>query len=296
MAYGTPASRSEIEEYYTDIRGGRPPSAEALNELTQRYRAIGGHSPLLKITQEQAAGIQERIPGVTSYVGQKHAAPFISDAMERLHADGIDDVVGLVLAPHFSSMSVGDYERRARAAATAVGWSGAFRMIHSWHLEPAFIDLLAERVTRALGHLSDPAREGAIVLFTAHSLPTKIVELGDPYPQQLQETADAVAARAGLERWQIGWQSAGRTSVPWIGPDLLETMVDLAAKQVPAIVVCPCGFVADHLEVLYDLDIEARGLAGDLDIEFMRTDSLNADPSFLDMLAGVVRRAFELSA
>jgi protoporphyrin/coproporphyrin ferrochelatase len=293
MAYGTPASLDDIEAYYTDIRGGRAPSSELLEELTQRYKAIGGRSPLLEITRAQAAGIQERIDGVSCYVGQKHAAPSIPDAVRQMAADGIEAAVGLVLAPHYSSMSVGDYERRARQAAAEVGWGGDFGMIESWHVEPAFVRLLAERVKDALDRLSESARDDAVVVFTAHSLPTSILEKGDPYAGQLQETADAVASVAGLERWQIGWQSAGRTSVPWIGPDLLEIMVELAARSVPALVVCPCGFVADHLEVLYDVDIEAQGLADDLDLELQRTTSPNTDPEFLDALAGVVAKAFE---
>lgn len=293
MAYGTPASLDDVAEYYTDIRGGRPPTDELLEELTQRYRAIGGKSPLLEITRAQAAGIEERVADVSCYVGQKHAAPFITDAVLQMAEDGIDEAVGLVLAPHFSSMSVGDYERRARAAAGAAGWPGQLQMIESWHLEPAFIDLLSDRVQDALDRMSENARSDAVVVFTAHSLPTSIVEKGDPYPDQLQETADAVAAKAGLSRWQIGWQSAGRTSVPWIGPDLLEVMVELASKSVPGIVVCPCGFVADHLEVLYDVDIEAKELSADLHLELERTTSPNDDPRFLDVLAGVVSRAFE---
>jgi ferrochelatase len=291
MAYGTPGSLDEVADYYTDIRGGRPPSEEALSELTQRYRAIGGRSPLLEITRAQTSGIQDRVENVTAYVGQKHAAPFITDAVRQMKIDGIEHAAGLVLAPHFSSMSIGDYERRAREAATDHGWSGELRMIESWHLEPAFISFLGERVRDALDKLSDAARADAIVIFTAHSLPTSILEKGDPYADQLQETADAVAAQVGLERWQIGWQSAGRTSVPWIGPDLLEILVELAAKSVPGVVVCPCGFVADHLEVLYDVDIEARSLALELDIELVRTASPNDDPAFLDLLAGVVTRA-----
>lgn len=293
MAYGTPASLDEVEAYYTDIRGGRAPSAELLSELSQRYRAIGGHSPLLEITRAQAAGIQERVDGLSCYVGQKHATPFITDAVRQMQEDEIDEAVGLVLAPHYSSMSVGDYERRARAAASEAGWNGRFKMIESWHLDPGFIELLAHRVVDALDRLSDAAREDAVVVFTAHSLPKSILEGGDPYPDQLQETADAVASRAGLDRWQIGWQSAGRTTVEWIGPDLLEMMVEMSSKNVPGMVVCPCGFVADHLEILYDVDIEAKALAMDLQMEFERTESPNSDPAFLDVLAGVVSRAFE---
>jgi len=291
MAYGTPRSLDDVEAYYTDIRGGRAPTPELIEELTGRYRAIGGRSPLLEITQTQAGGIGQRV-GARAYVGQKHAAPTIPDAVAAMHRDGIEDAVGLVLAPHFSQMSIGDYEKRARSAMEAAGWDGRFDMISNWHLEPAFIDLLAARVKAALREISEDKRSRAVVVFTAHSLPTKILESGDPYPKQLQETAEAVAIAAGLEQWQIGWQSAGRTAVPWLGPDLLEVMVELASKRVPAVVVCPCGFVSDHLEVLYDVDIEARALAFDLEIELARTASPNDDPAFLDMLASVVERAF----
>lgn len=292
MAYGTPASLDEVEAYYTDIRGGRTPSRELIDELTARYRAIGGRSPLLEITRAQAAGIQERLGGIDSYVGQKHAAPSIPDAVRAMAADGVEEAVGLVLAPHYSDMSVGDYERRARATALEANWKGTFHMIPSWHVEPGFIDLLASRVQAAFASISEPIRPQTVVVFTAHSLPTTIVEAGDPYPEQLRATAQHVAIAAGLQNWQIGWQSAGRTSVPWLGPDLLEVMVDLAATGTPAIVVCPCGFVADHLEVLYDVDIEAAGLAMDLDIEMTRTASPNDDPAFLDVLASIVDRAF----
>jgi len=290
MAYGTPSSLDEVEAYYTDIRGGRPPAPELLDELTRRYRAIGGRSPLRDITRAQATGIAERT-GAKTYVGLKHSAPFIPDAVGELASDNVDLVAGLVLAPHYSYMSVGDYERRVREAATDVGWPGELRMIPSWHLEEGYVTWLAARVEDALAALSAGVRDEAMVLFTAHSLPTRVAEVGDPYPDQLQQTADAVAARAGLARWQIAWQSAGRTSVEWLGPDVLDVLVDLAAKSTPAAVVCPCGFVADHLEVLYDIDIEARDLAEDLGMELVRTRSPNDDPAFLEMLAGVVRRA-----
>lgn len=293
MAYGTPASLDDVEAYYTDIRGGRPPSPEHLDELVGRYRAIGGRSPLLEITRAQAAGIEERLTDTRCYVGQKHAAPFIPDAIRSMAADGIERAVGLVLAPHHSQMSVGDYERRARGAAFDASFMAEFTMIQSWHVEPAFIDLLAERVTAAFEALSEGVRDDAVVVFTAHSLPTRILESDDTYPQQLQETADAVATRAGLARWQIGWQSAGQTTVPWLGPDLLAIVLELASKGVPGIVVCPCGFVSDHLEILYDVDIEARALAADLEVELQRTASPNADPAFVDMLASVVERAFD---
>ena len=295
MAYGTPAGLDDVENYYTDIRRGRPPPPELLEELTNRYRAIGGRSPLLEITKAQARSLQERLD-IPTFVGQKHAAPFIADAVARMAAEGVDDAIGLVLAPHYSAMSVGDYERRARAAAEESGWTGRLRMVASWHLEPGYVEFLARAVTQSLDALGADARRNSVVLFTAHSLPEKILQKNDPYPDQLRETGAAVAERAGVVRWEIGWQSAGRTEVPWLGPDILEILPKLAADGTRGVVVCPCGFVADHLEVLYDLDIEAKSAASELGIQLERTASPNDDPDFLDALATVVRRAFTAAA
>lgn len=294
MAYGTPKDLDGVEAYYTDIRHGSPPPPELLKELTDRYRAIGGRSPLLEITRTQTKGIEERLPGVRGYLGQKHASPFIPDAMREIATDGIEVLAGLVLAPHYSSMSIGDYERRTVRAAEEAGWNGTLRMIHSWHLEEAYLDMLAARVNEAIESLKRAKREATAVIFTAHSLPAAIVRKGDPYPEQLTETATAVADRAGLDRWQVAWQSAGRTDEAWLGPDILEVLVDVAARGEGGVVICPCGFVSDHLEVLYDIDIEARQLAGDLDIELVRTVSPNTDPAFLDMLAGVAARILKI--
>jgi ferrochelatase len=291
MAYGTPRDLSEVEAYYTDIRRGRPPTPELLEELTSRYRAIGGSSPLLEINAAQAKGIETRLEGVRSYVGQKHASPFVADAVRQMQSDGVERAAGLVLAPHYSAMSVGDYERRALAAAAGCGWQGTLTTIPSWHLEPNYITFLCGVLEEARADLPPDARKESIVLFTAHSLPERILESGDPYPHQLRETADAVADRAGLRRWDIAWQSAGRTAEPWIGPDILEVLPRLRDESVPGVIICPCGFVADHLEVLFDVDIEARQLAERLGLAFARTRSPNADPSFLDALAEIVGRA-----
>lgn len=292
MAYGTPKDLDDVEPYYTDIRRGRPPPPELLEELRERYRAIGGKSPLLALTKTQAKGIEERV-GLPTYVGQKHAAPFIPDAVADMNENGIEQAVGIVLAPHYSTMSIGDYARRANRAAEETGWSGKLDMVDSWHLEPGYINFLDREVKKALASLPEPARRDAVVLFTAHSLPEKILQAKDPYPQQLEETARAVAEKAGLDRWQVGWQSAGRTDVPWLGPDVLEILPQLADDNVPGVVVCPCGFVSDHLEVLYDVDIEAKKAANDLGIALARTASPNDDPMFLDALAAVVRRALD---
>ena len=290
MAYGTPRGLDDVEAYYTDIRRGRPPPPELLKELTDRYRAIGGRSPLLEITNAQAQGLSGRL-GIPAYVGLKHAAPFIRDAVAEMARDEIDRAAGLVLAPHYSSMSIGDYERRTRAAAEEMGWDGELVMIESWHLEHGYIELLSEFVADARQSLPPGVRSDAVVVFTAHSLPSRIVEAGDPYPEQLEATARAVAESAALERWQVGWQSAGRTDDPWLGPDLLEILDKLGAEDAAAVVVCPCGFVADHLEVLYDVDVEAKARAEELGIALARTRSPNDDARFLDMLATVAARA-----
>ena len=292
MAYGTPRSLDEVEAYYTDIRRGRPPTPELLEELTDRYRAIGGHSPLYEITQAQAEGIAQRV-GIKAYLGQKHATPFIPDAVRAMADDGVDDAVGLVLAPHFSTMSIGDYERRTRQAAEEIGWSGRIEIVQSWHLEEGYLAFLTARVKEALDKIPEDKRSKTKVLFTAHSLPERILESGDPYPKLLRETADAVAPRAEVTDYDIAWQSAGRTRDPWIGPDVLDVMKELHEEGWRGVVVCPCGFVSDHLEVLYDVDIECKQLADELGMGFARTDSPNDDPAFLDTLAGVVRAAFE---
>ena len=270
MAYGTPATPDDIEAYYTHVRRGRAPSPEQVAELRGRYEAIGGTSPLLQRTAAQAAGIGRELgDGWRVELGMKHSPPFIEDGVAALKAAGVSRSIGLVLAPHYSRMSVGEYAARA----DGVG------VIESWHLEPELIELLAERVRAAF-------IPGALVVFTAHSLPTRVLDAGDPYPEQLRETAEAVAGAAGIDDWQVGWQSAGRTPEPWIGPDILDTIRD--AKR--DIVVCPCGFVSDHLEILYDLDVQARAVADEVGVRFARTESLNDDPRFLRMLAGVVRR------
>jgi ferrochelatase len=293
MAYGTPKDLAGVEAFYTGIRHGRPPPPDRLEELTERYRAIGGRSPLLEITTAQAEGISAET-GLPTYVGQKHAEPFIANAVRAMANDGIERAAGLVLAPHYSTMSVGDYERRARAAAEDMGWRGKLEMVKSWHLEPGFISLMAERVQAALKTIPGEARDDAVVVFTAHSLPEKILQRKDPYPDQLEETGAAVAAQVELKHWRVGWQSAGRTDVPWLGPDILELIPQLAEAGAKAVVVCPCGFVADHLEVLYDLDIEAANLARELGIEFARTASPNDDPAFVRVLAGVVEKTLGL--
>ena len=289
MAYGTPATLDDVEEYYTHIRGGRTPAPELVADLRRRYEAIGGTSPLLDITRLQASGIQQVLgDGFVVELGMKHAPPFIEDGVGALARLGVRQIVAAVLAPHYSAMSVGEYQRRAAEAAR----NAAINLvtIDSWHLEPGYIDLLSDTlVSDTL--LSDTVRGAAYVLFTAHSLPARILETGDPYPDQLRESAEAIAKRAGIEdeRWSLAWQSAGRTPEPWLGPTVLEVLPDLTSRGFTDVVICPQGFVADHLEVLYDLDIEAKALATDLGISLARTPCPNDDPRLCRALAEVIR-------
>jgi protoporphyrin/coproporphyrin ferrochelatase len=290
MAYGTPRRPEDVEAYYTHIRRGKAPTPELLAELTARYDAIGGISPLAERTEAQRAaierGLEARRPGRWRVVlGQKHAAPFIEDAVAALADDGVTRVVGLVLAPHYSGFSVGQYHHRAGAVAAERGM--AFTGIDHWHLLPAYVDFLTDAVAEARTAL--PARHK--LLFTAHSLPERVL-VDDPYPDELRQSAEAVASRLGLSPWAdwaLGWQSAGRTPEPWRGPDVLEIIGELAASgRTDGVLVCAQGFVADHLEVLYDLDIEARAVAERAGLTFARTRSLNDDPAVMDSLADLV--------
>jgi ferrochelatase len=292
MAYGTPETPADLEGYYTHIRHGRPPSPDLLAELRGRYEAIGSRSPLLEITETQAAGLRGALHAtghgeVEVVLGMKHAPPFIEDTTRDLVLAGVEHVVGLALAPHYSSMSVGGYAQRVAAALGDGPGAPSFAMVRSWATAPGYVAWLTEAVHAALARLG-PAAFDAEVVFTAHSLPELILAAGDPYPDELRATAEAVARAGGLARWSIAWQSAGRTADPWIGPDILEVLPEIAAAGASGVVVCPAGFVADHLEVLYDLDIEAAEAARELGLPFARTVSPNADPRLAATLADVV--------
>lgn len=290
MAYGTPASLADVESYYTHIRRGRPPGQAQLRELIGRYRAIGGSSPLLEISRAQARGLGEALAAQSGRrfhveLGCKHAPPFIEDAVKALLDAGARHVVGLVLAPHYSALSVGEYVLRAREAS---GGALDFTFIEDWHLEPAYIELLAGRAGEALNRFPSDVRDDVEIVFTAHSLPARIALSQDPYPMQLPETARAVASEVGHARWSTAWQSAGRTAEPWLGPDVLEVVRNRANTDSAGVIVCPAGFVSDHLEILYDLDVECRQVAATAGVPWRRTASLNADPAFSRALAGLV--------
>ena len=315
MAYGTADGPDDIERYYTDIRGGRAPSPEHLSELRDRYAAIGDRFPLSEITRRQAEGLEgalnAREPGrFRAYVGMKHSPPWIADAVADMRADGVRRAVGIVMAPHWSAMSIPTYQERVEAA-MGDGEAPAFSFVRGYHDHPAFIAFLAERVREARATLPSSVRDEALVVFTAHSLPVRTA--GDGafrclrcaddactasclYLDGLRETADLVAAAAGLRGWTVAWQSAGRTADPWWGPRVEDVIRELGGSATPGVVVCSAGFVADHLEILYDLDIEARAIAEQAGIAFARTQMPNADPAFVGMLAEVVRAHLDQNA
>ena len=280
MAYGSPSTAEDIPAYLADIRAGRPAAESSVRELAERYRRIGGRSPLDEITERQRAALEREL-GMPVYVGMKHWQPRIAQAAEQALLDGTRTVVGLVLAPHYSALSIGGYRERLEPA---LAGRAELVFVESWHDYGPFLDVLADRVRGTDAH----------VIFTAHSLPERILRDGDPYRDQLLETARLVAERVALEKWSFAFQSASATGEPWLGPDLLDELDALAGRGVGNVLVAPIGFVSDHLEILWDIDIEARDRAAELNIELARTPSLNADPAFIQALAQLVRAALSV--
>lgn len=298
MAYGSPSTPFNLLAYYTDILRGRTPSPHLLAELAARYQCIGGVSPLNRITEAQAAELQRQLdarePGAYRVcVGMKHWDPRIPDVLARMARDRIRNVLGVVLAPQYSRLSVGDYHARVRSAAGGLDAPMELDLVEGWHLEPAFVRAVGRRVQAAMARFAEPERRDTLVVFTAHSLPSRILDEGDPYPAQIAESAQAVAEIIGLPRgrWITAWQSAGRTPEPWLGPDVKQVIANHVAVGTSRFVVCPIGFVADHMETLYDLDIDLRAHANALapGVRLERTPSLNADPDFIAALVDVIR-------
>jgi len=281
MAYGSPSLPEDVRPYLEDVRGGRPVSDAAVEELAERYRRIGGRSPLDDVTEAQRAALEREL-GLPIFVGMKHWRPRIAEAVESALAGGATRIVGLVLAPHFSRMSIGEYRERLEAA---VAGRAELVLIESWHDHEPFLEVLADRVRGT----------EAWVVFTAHSLPERILREGDPYREQLLETSALVAERAGLERWSFAFQSASPTGEPWLGPDVLDELERLRDLAVERVLVAPVGFVSDHLEILWDLDVEARERAAELGLELERIESLNDDPAFVRALAGLVEERLAVS-
>jgi ferrochelatase len=282
MAYGSPERIDDIRPYLEDIRAGRPVSEAAVEELTKRYRRIGGRSPLDEITERQRTALEREL-GIPVYVGMKHWRPRIADAVETALERGADPLLGIVLAPHYSSLSIAGYRERLE---DALDGRAELAFVESWHdLEP-FIAVLADRVRGADTH----------VVFTAHSLPERILAAGDPYRDQLLETSRLVADSAGVERWSFAFQSASPTGEPWLGPDILEELDALHERGVREVLVAPVGFVSDHLEILWDLDVEARERAAELGLELDRIESLNDDPAFIRALADLARQTLRVAS
>lgn len=277
MAYGSPDRVSDVPAYYADIRGGRPIPPERLEDLVARYRRLGieDSNPLNEITERTRAALETEV-GMPVYTGMKHWSPRIAEAAER--AGEADAVIGLVLAPHYSRMSIGGYRAQLEEA---LAGRAELRFVESWGDDPGFVDLLADRVRGTSAH----------VVFTAHSLPARILAEGDPYERQLLSTATAVAQAAGLREWSWSYQSESSTGEPWLGPDILDHLDDLHGRGVSDVLVCPVGFIADHLEIRWDLDVEAREKAEALGMRLERIEMPNDDPALIAVLGGLVRRA-----
>jgi ferrochelatase len=277
MAYGSPSTATDVRPYLEDIREGRAVSDEAVAELAERYRRIGGRSPLDEITERQRAALEREL-GIPVCLGMKHWHPRIAEAAARALEGGATRVLGLVLAPHYSRLSIAGYRERLEAG---LGGRAELVFVESWHDHEPFLEVLAGRVRGTDAH----------VVFTAHSLPERILAMGDPYRDELLESSRLVAERAGLDRWSFAFQSASETGEPWLGPDILEELDDLHSRGVRKVLVAPVGFVSDHLEILWDLDIQARERAAQLGLDLDRIESLNDDPEFIRALALLVRSA-----
>lgn len=296
MAYGTPNRKEEILPYYTHIRRGKPPTPEQLQELTDRYEAIGGLSNLNQISIAQCSGVSRALKQVDDgveyrvYGANKHWDPFIPDVVKEMAADGIRQAVAITLAPQGSKMSSGAYFDQIEKVNAELPESIQFTYVHNWHQEPGFIAAEVEQMEAALAKFSDTSRDKVAVIFSCHSLPERILTWNDPYPTHLREIGEAIAARCGLKNVHYAYQSAGRTPEPWLGPDVRDKMAELMAAGEKAIIVSSVGFISDHLEVLYDLDIEAKQEAERLGIHFERTGMLNDHPLLIEALTEVVRR------
>ncbi len=287
MAYGSPNSLDEVGEYLRQVRGSRRPTPEEVERLRDRYRQVGGQTPLLRITLAQAKALEEKLQseGIDSkvYVGMKHWHPFIGDVVGKIVSDGAPGIIGLALAPHYSKLSIGGYTDAVNRRLARIERPIPFAMVESWHDQQSLITALSRRVHDGFWKFNDPST--AIVLFTAHSLPKKLVQDDDPYWEQLQETSRLVATKSGIRSWDFAFQSAGQPVDSWMGPSIKEKIIELSGKGFRELLVCPVGFVSDHLEILYDLDIEAKSYARSLGMRLERTASLNDDPEFINAIA-----------
>ncbi|MEC5423677.1 ferrochelatase [Virgibacillus sp. C22-A2] len=293
MAYGTPYKEEDIERYYTHIRHGRKPAEDALQDLKDRYKAIGGISPLARITELQTKAIEANLNAAQdeyefkAYIGLKHIEPFIEDAVEEMAKDGIKQAVSLVLAPHYSTFSVQSYNQRANDETAK--YDIQIGSVESWYDEPGFIKYWSDQITGVYGQMTEEEKQKAVLIVSAHSLPEKILQNGDPYPEQLEETARLISEQTGIRNYEIGWQSEGNTPDPWLGPDVQDLTRDLfEQKGYRSFVYAPVGFISDHLEVLFDNDYECKVVCDEIGANYYRPEMPNVNPLFIDTLAQVV--------
>ncbi|MBC1379549.1 ferrochelatase [Listeria innocua] len=298
MAYGTPYKDEDIERYYTDIRHGHQPSEEMIADLRGRYHAIGGLSPLAKITEAQAYGLEKALNDAQdevefkAYIGLKHIEPFIEDAVAAMHKDGIEEAVSIVLAPHYSSFSVEAYNKRAKDTADKLGGIH-IQAINDWYKQPKFIQMWADRINETAKQIPADELIDTVLIVSAHSLPEKIKQHNDPYPDQLQETADLIFDKVAVPHYALGWQSEGKTGEPWLGPDVQDLTRELYGREkYKHFIYTPVGFVAEHLEVLYDNDYECKVVTDEVGAAYHRPPMPNADPEFLEVLRTVVWDAY----
>lgn len=293
MAYGTPENTDQVEAYFTHIRGGRTPSPEAVAHLRHRYERVGGRTPLLDITRNVQAKLEQELnrrgeQRYQVYAGMKHWHPFIGDVMQQMAADGIKQVVAVALAPHFSKISIGGYRKAVDEAQEKLGHPFDITFVESWHMQPDFLAMISDHVSVGLEQFPPVDRDAVTVVFSAHSLPKRIRTWQDPYESQLLETSRAVAEQVDVRDWRFAFQSAGSTGEPWIGPDILDFLDMLYAEGVRNVLQVPVGFVADHLEILFDIDVEAKEKAAELGMTLHRTAMPNATPAFINTLAAIV--------
>ncbi len=319
MAYGAAGSLEEVAPYLADIRAGRPPSPELVEEVKRRYQLMGGRSPLLDITKQQAAALEatlnqsrtslepfkkgshqalpgaaagrggDGLPHIKVYIGMRHWHPYIKDTVAAMAKDGIRKMVGLCLTPYYSRMSVGAYFKKLDDAQTALNTSLEVIRVESWNDHPLLIEAISQKVQKALERFDGPVRKDVAILFSAHSLPSRILEEKDPYPQELNETIQAVMKKVGPHHWWFAYQSQGRTPEPWLGPDAGEVIKKLHQEGHRHLLMAPIGFISDHMETLYDVDIMYRKQAESLGMQLQRAESLNATPTFIEAMASVVR-------
>ena len=293
MAYGTPNRIDEVEQYYINVRGGRMPTPEQVENLSARYRAVGGHTPLTTLTKSVTDQLQAQLDAefpdqYQVYFGMKYWHPLIPDVVKQIHADGISKVIGLALAPHYSKISIGGYQKQVDRANEEFNTNIELTMINSWQEQPKFRNLIANRISEALAQFPAAVRDQVTVLFSAHSLPQRVLAWGDPYPDELLGSAKGIAEMLELPDWRFTYQSQGETGEPWLGPDVLDTLAELAAEGKKYVLQVPFGFVCDHLEILYDIDIEGKHKANELGLQLERIRLLNDDPAFVDLLKTVV--------